>query len=67
MLATHPECQKKAVTELKEIYGTADASTDYESLNKLTYLDMVIKETMRVFPVLPISARVASEEFMIGN
>lgn len=67
MLALHPECQQKAAAELKDVYGTVDATIDLESLNKLTYLDMVIKETMRLFPVVPVGARVATEEFSIGN
>lgn len=67
MLATHPEVQQKVVNELKEVFGTAGATIDFSSLNKLIYLDMVIKETMRLFPVLPISARVSTDEFDISK
>ena len=67
MLALHPEVQQKAAQEIKEVFGTVDAPIDFESLNQLTYLDMVVKETMRLFPVLPVSARVASEELEIGE
>lgn len=67
MLAMCPEAQQKVVEELKEIYGTADEMIDFESLNKLTYLDMVVKETMRLFPVVPISARKSTGEFQIGK
>jgi len=67
MLAMHPEVQRKAVVELKEVFGSADARIDYDSMNNLIYLDMVIKETMRLFPVLPLSARKTSDEIQIGE
>lgn len=67
MLALHPEVQEKVVRELKEVYETADATIDYNSLSKLKYLDMIVKETMRLFPVLPLSARKTTEEFEIGK
>ena len=67
MLALHPDVQRKVVQELKEVYGSADEAIDNESLTKLVYLDMVIKETMRLFPVLPISGRKSTGEFVIGK
>lgn len=67
MLAQHSEIQRKVVQELKEVFGTADTTIDYESLSNLTYLDMVLKETMRLFPVLPVSARKSAEEIEIGK
>lgn len=67
MLAIHLEAQQKVVDELREVYGSADAAIDYNSLNKLIYLDMVVKETMRLFPVLPFSLRVATDEFDISK
>lgn len=67
MLAMHPLVQKLVTEELKEVYGSADTPIDYESLNRLSYLDLVVKETMRLFPVLPISARKTSDELQIGK
>jgi cytochrome P450 len=67
MIAMHPEVQLKIVQELKEVFGTADAPVDYDSLNNLVYLDLVLKETMRLFPVLPVSARKSTDEFEIGE
>ena len=67
MLALHPDVQHKVVQELKEVYGSVDEAIDNESLTKLVYLDMVIKETMRLFPVLPISGRKSTGELDIGK
>lgn len=63
----YPEVQRKLVEELKEVLGSVDTSIDSEQLNKLTYMDMVIRESMRILPVLAIVGRTATEEFNIGN
>jgi cytochrome P450 family 4 len=67
MIALHPEVQEKIAQELKEVFGTVDAPVDYDSLNQLVYLDLVLKETMRLYPVLPVSARKSTDEFEIGK
>lgn len=63
MLAIYPEIQEKVVAEMREIFDDADSPVTYEDLSKLTYLEMVIKETLRHFPVGPFIARRASEDF----
>lgn len=67
MLGMHPQVQEKAVDELREVFGDADTVIDYNSLSKLPYLEMILKETMRLFPVVPISARKSTGEFQIGE
>lgn len=67
MLALHPEVQRKVARELTSVLGTADEPLTYSSLSKLVYLDMIVKETMRLFPVLPLSARQSTDEFEIGE
>jgi cytochrome P450 len=66
MLAMHPEVQQKVVDEIKSVFGSSGAPIDYESLNQCKYLDFVVKETMRLFPVLPVSAREATEDIEAG-
>lgn len=67
MLAMHKRVQKKVVHELREVFSTADAPIDNEILNKLSYLEMVIKETMRLFPVAAFTLRTASENFELNK
>lgn len=67
MLGMHPEVQEKVVVELKEVFGDADTAIDYNSLGKLPYLEMILKETMRLFPVVPVGARKSTSEFQIGE
>ena len=55
--------------ELLEIYGTKTpkaAPVKYEDLQRMNYLERVIKETLRIFPTVPIIAREVTEDFKIG-
>lgn len=63
MLAIHQEYQDKVVAELREIFPNPDTPVTYDDLSKLTYMELVIKETLRHFPVGPFIARKASEDF----
>lgn len=63
MLAVYPHIQDKVVAELHEIFDSVDGPVTNEDISKLTYLEMVIKESLRHFPVGPFIARKASEDF----
>ncbi|PVD38394.1 hypothetical protein C0Q70_01008 [Pomacea canaliculata] len=62
-LACCPEVQEKVVQEIKSQIG--DDKPTYESLAKLSYLDSVLQETLRMFPPVNIVNRMASEEVTI--
>ena len=53
MLALHPDVQDKVVQELENVFDSADQETDDDMLKNLPYLEMVIKETMRLIPTVP--------------
>ncbi|XP_029164213.1 cytochrome P450 4C1-like isoform X2 [Nylanderia fulva] len=70
MLANFPEIQEKAYQELLGIYGLESpkfASIKYEDLQYMDYLDRVIKETMRLFPAVPLIARQLTEDLRLGE
>ena len=48
-IARHPEIEGKVYEELCEVIGDKDAPS-YEEGNKLTYLQWVVKETLRMHP-----------------
>jgi cytochrome P450 len=56
--------QNKVVEEINEVFGDDDEIT-MESLNKLQYMERVIKETMRIAPIGPVIFREAMEDFEI--
>lgn len=65
LLANHPECQKKCVKELDEIFNNS-ATLTMKSLKKMRYLEMCIKETLRLYPIIPLIARCLTENIKIG-
>ncbi|EPQ05642.1 Cytochrome P450 4V3 [Myotis brandtii] len=62
LLGCYPEVQKKLDNELDEVFGNSDRPVTSEDLKKLKYLECVIKETLRIFPSVPIIARGLNED-----
>ncbi|CAG9810053.1 unnamed protein product [Chironomus riparius] len=66
MLAMHQEIQQKLINEIDSICGTEKELTfDNDFLQRFTYLDLIVKETIRLFPAGPIVARETSDEIDI--
>ncbi|CAL8091251.1 unnamed protein product [Orchesella dallaii] len=58
LLAAHPECQKKVQEELDEIFKddpTRDVTT--ADVAKMKYLECCVKESLRLYPSVPIITR----------
>ncbi|RZF47741.1 hypothetical protein LSTR_LSTR006005 [Laodelphax striatellus] len=62
MLAMHPEIQDRVYNEIYSIFGDSDRGVTMEDLNNLVYLEQVIKESLRRFPVGPIFLREVKED-----
>ncbi|CAH2276505.1 thromboxane-A synthase [Pelobates cultripes] len=61
LLAIHPECQDKVLREVDE-FSEKHVLADYNTVNELPYLDMVISETLRMYPPAFRFAREASRD-----
>lgn len=66
MLAIHQDVQDKAFQEIKSAHLSQYSDTDAEAMTKLNYLEMVIRETMRLFPVGPFLGRECVEDVKIS-
>lgn len=67
MLAMHKDVQEKVVNELHEIFASVDDPIDFETTNKLSYLEMVIKETLRLFPITAFTFRTSVDDFELDG
>ncbi|XP_020803433.1 cytochrome P450 4d1 isoform X2 [Drosophila serrata] len=67
-IATHPEAQARCFQEIRSVFGQ-DKSTPvtYEQLNKLHYVDLCIKETLRLYPSVPLLGRKVLEDCEING
>lgn len=67
MLALHPEIDQKLYDEIKIYSNNGTDDLDYETVKKMPYLDMVVKETLRLLPVVPIVGRQCIQDVVLGN
>jgi cytochrome P450 len=66
LLAQNPLIQEKVYNEINEYYPSFDEPLTLEIINQMTYLDMAIKETLRLIPIIPLIARDVMEDFDLG-
>ncbi|HEY6428021.1 MAG TPA: cytochrome P450, partial [Acidimicrobiales bacterium] len=68
VLATRPDIEEKLIAEIDAITG-GDPGYDlrYDDLMALTYTTQVIKETMRVYPPMPITIRRSLKDGTLGR
>lgn len=67
MLAIHQAVQEKAFKEVLDIFGNSDRDITKEDLQNLRYLEMVIKETLRMFPAITLFQRQLAVDLKIGK
>ncbi|ALC42043.1 Cyp4p1 [Drosophila busckii] len=63
----NPEAQRKCYEELSEHIADDLSNVDVNQLSKLKYMDCFVKETMRLFPSVPIMARQTVRETQLSN
>ncbi|XP_063836171.1 cytochrome P450 4V2-like [Ostrinia nubilalis] len=62
MLSQHLDKQEKVYKEIQEVFGDSDRPITAEDLPHLKYLEAFIKETLRLYPPVPITARKTDKE-----
>lgn len=67
LLSRHLEVQQKLITEIKEVIGmNPSESVTYRQLQELKYMDLALKESMRVLPPIPSIGRLIDEDLVLG-
>ena len=55
-----------AITEVDEIMNGKD-SVDHEDIDKMTYINSVLEETLRLYPIAPAVNRFNHQELTFGS
>ncbi|XP_061396400.1 probable cytochrome P450 6a14 [Musca vetustissima] len=66
-LARNPEIQEHLREEILGILGEDDTELRYEDIQKMTYLEQTISETLRLYPVLAGLIRVATHDYHVPH
>ncbi|XP_033323897.2 cytochrome P450 9e2 [Megalopta genalis] len=62
-LAANPAIQKRLQEEIDQVLKDSNGDVSYEAINGMKYLDAVINEAMRLYPVIPITDRECRKPF----
>ncbi|XP_017491600.1 PREDICTED: probable cytochrome P450 4d14 isoform X1 [Rhagoletis zephyria] len=68
LLSRHPAVQQKVFEELRAVIGDDKRqAVSLRDLQELKYLECVIKESMRLYPPVPIIGRYTEEDVYLGE
>lgn len=68
LIGSHPECQAKVHQELDLVFGDDDdRDIRFDDLKNLNYLEMCIKEALRLYPSVPMFGRTLYEDCDIST
>nr|CAD7439314.1 unnamed protein product [Timema bartmani] len=57
LIGIHKDIQDKLVEELDDIFHGSDRPATWNDLNNMKYMEMTIKEALRMYPSVPVFAR----------
>ncbi|XP_029460995.1 cytochrome P450 27C1 isoform X2 [Rhinatrema bivittatum] len=66
LLAKHPEVQQTVYEEIVRNFGKDQVPTT-EDVPKMPMIRAILKETLRLFPVLPGNGRITQDDLVIGG
>jgi len=67
LIAANPEVQTKIHQELDTVFEGSERPITFEDLGRLTFLEACVKETLRLYPSVPIFARQVTQDVQIKN
>ncbi|GBP32545.1 Cytochrome P450 4V2 [Eumeta japonica] len=67
LLGTHQKQQQKVYDEIREIFGNGDRDVTKEDLANLIYLDAILKETTRIYPVSALLVRKVERDLKLND
>lgn len=67
MLSRHPEVQQKVCEELQDVFGHSDRTPTLDDLSNLKYLEAVLKESLRLYPPVPVIVRQLDKDLILPS
>uniref|UniRef100_UPI003B82F6C1 cytochrome P450 4C1-like n=1 Tax=Chrysoperla carnea TaxID=189513 RepID=UPI003B82F6C1 len=67
LLANHPEIQNRIYEEQLKIFNDSKRKATYDDLQNMEYLERCIKESLRLYPPVPIIGRTLDEDIVLKN
>ncbi|XP_063914644.1 cytochrome P450 4C1-like [Zophobas morio] len=67
ILGIYPDIQEKVFGELVSVLPTIEKDPTLEDISRLDYLKRVVKETMRLVPIIPFILRYTDEDIKCGS
>lgn len=64
LIAMHPEIQERVYLEINRV---TTHEVFHDDLKDLVYMEMVIKESLRFIPLVPVVARKSTAEVELGE
>lgn len=64
-LSFQPEIQERLRAEIVEVTAKYNHEVTYDGIQEMTYLDMVVSETLRKYPPVPFLDRITSRDYRL--
>lgn len=67
LLANNKNIQEKIYEEVMDVFGHACRKPTYQDLQNLKYLELCIKECLRLYPSVPLISRIATVDITLPS
>ncbi|CAK1594479.1 unnamed protein product [Parnassius mnemosyne] len=67
LIGSYPKVQERIFEELHYVFGDDDRDVTKQDLSRLEYLEAVLKESMRIYPIVPVTARLLDKNVKLKN
>ncbi|CAD6241004.1 GSCOCT00009059001.2-RA-CDS [Cotesia congregata] len=67
LLAEHQDIQNRVRAEIEEVLAENNGEANFNDLQRLTYLECCIKESLRLYPTVPTISRNTQEDLVLSK